>query len=137
MPSPADIPICPYCQQEAKFFAASEHIYGAGRDFGPVWHCEPCKAWVGCHPDGRALGRLADKPLRAAKTAAHAAFDPFVEAKMRKTGCARNTARRAGYKWLAEQLGLTKDECHIGLMDDAMCRRVIEVCQAARQRKTK
>lgn len=122
---------CDYCQAQAVFHTTSTHIYG--RDLGAVWHCAPCAAWVGCHPDDRPLGRLANKSLRLAKQAAHAAIDPMIEAKMRRAGMSRGQARRAGYKWLAAQLGLTRGETHIGLFDDAMCARVIEVC-ARRER---
>lgn len=36
--------------------------------------------------------------------------------------------RRAGYRWLAARLGIPEDQCHIGMFDVAMCRRVIEIC---------
>jgi hypothetical protein len=65
---------CNYCGRPAKFCAKSDHLYS--RDYGPVWHCGGCKAWVGCHPNGRPLGGLATATLRNARMTAHNAFDP-------------------------------------------------------------
>lgn len=125
-PQPADVR-CDYCGQQAEFSLTSAHLYH-GFNYGPVWQCLPCQAWVGCHPDDRPLGRLANKALRMAKQAAHAAFDPLVAGKIKRDGCSKKQGRNAGYKWLAEQLGLTRETCHIGMFDEAMCSRVIEVC---------
>lgn len=124
---PKDVSVlCPYCGQPAVFCKTSDHVYR--RDFGPVWYCEPCKAWVGTHPDGKPLGRLANAELRKLKIAAHAAFDPLVRGKMRRDGCSLNQARKAGYRWLSIQLGIARTDCHIGMFAEAMCAKVVEVC---------
>ena len=39
--------ICLYCEQPATFRPTSSHVYA--RDYGPLWECRECKAWVGCH----------------------------------------------------------------------------------------
>jgi hypothetical protein len=39
-------------------------------------------------------------------------------------------SRRGAYRWLAEQMGITGDDCHIGMFDVAQCRRVVEICEA-------
>lgn len=122
-------PICPYCERPSTFLASSAPLYG-GRDFGPAYACTPCGAWVGCHPGTKTpLGRLANAELRKAKQAAHAAFDPLWKRKMAKENVGKGFARNAGYAWLAEQLGIHKSECHIGMFDVAMCARVVAVCQ--------
>jgi hypothetical protein len=118
---------CQYCGNPATFRQTSGHVYS--RDFGPIWYCEPCQAWCGCHPDGKPLGTLANGELRTARRAAHAVFDPLVAAKMRKDSCSRNKARKAGYKWLSEQLGIEWNACHIALFDVAMCQRVVSICK--------
>lgn len=103
-----------------------EVIYPHRRDLyeKPFYLCAPCDAYVGCHPGTiNPLGRLANAELRRAKKAAHAAFDP----KWREGGMKRQQA----YKWLSEQLGITREECHIGMMDVDLCRRVVEVCKAS------
>lgn len=121
-------PICPYCEKRSTFLASSASLYG-GRDFGPVYACMPCGAWVGCHPGTTApLGRLADSELRRAKQAAHAAFDPLWKRKMRRESVDKGVARNAGYAWLAEQLGIHRSECHIGMFDVATCARVVAIC---------
>lgn len=111
---------CPYCHGHAEFLASSESVYH-GKDYGPLWICHKCQAWCGCHTNTtRPLGRLADKELRSAKMAAHAAFDPHWKT--------QGFSRATSYKYLAAALGVDPDECHIGMFDVEMCRRVVEVC---------
>ena len=86
------------------------------------YQCAPCDAYVGCHPGTtNPLGRLANAELRAAKMAAHAAFDPLWKSGAKKRGSA--------YAWLADALRIDKKQCHIGMFDVADCRRVVEVCK--------
>ena len=122
---------CDYCSGPATFCPRSDHVYRF--DYGPIWQCKPCQAWVGCHPDGTPLGRLANATLRRAKIAAHAAFDPLIAGKMRRDNCSKQLARKAAYKWLGKQLGLPPAQCHIGMMDEQRCAEVVEVCQIVRQ----
>ncbi|MBO1362066.1 hypothetical protein J2D73_19990 [Acetobacter sacchari] len=119
--------ICAYCGNDAKKIENSSSIYG-GRDYGPAWVCEPCGAWVGCHPDGKPLGRLANKELRMAKQRAHAVFDPLWKRKMERDGLRKGHARAKAYKWLAGCLGIERSDCHIGMFDTAMCQRVVDCC---------
>jgi ssDNA-binding Zn-finger/Zn-ribbon topoisomerase 1 len=98
--------------------------------YGPFYGCTrypACDASHGAHPDGTPLGVPADKETKAARIAAHAAFDQLWD-KASKAG--RAAARRGAYRWLREQLGMTREECHIGRFDKAMCTRVIELCEA-------
>lgn len=119
---------CPYCDKPAVFFPTSERFYS--RDWGAVYACIPCGAWVGCHKGTkRPLGRLANAELRKAKIAAHAAFDKLWQGKMLRDECSKGEARRAGYKWLAEQLDIEPKKCHIGMFDLDLCAKVVEVCQ--------
>jgi hypothetical protein len=120
-------PRCPYCGGLARHLKSSEKLY-QGRDFGPMWVCFGCAAWVGCHPDGTPLGRLANQELRWLKMQAHDAFDPLWKAKHAREGGPKKKARGAGYKWLARQLGIRFEECHIAMFDEDMCRRVAEIC---------
>lgn len=126
--APTPPPICPYCNLASVFLASSESLYR--RDWGPVWYCDPCHAWVGCHKGtDRPLGRLANEELREAKKMAHAAFDPLWKRRMEISGLTQGHARGKGYKWLAGQLGLEPGDCHIGMMDVATCFRVVEICR--------
>lgn len=114
--------ICPYCQQKARL-ADGAYIYPHRRDLAdkPFYLCEPCDAFVGCHPGTlKPLGRLADAKLRSAKSAAHATFDPIWKTKQK--------TRSEAYAWLATELGISPDECHIGMFDFETCRRTVEIC---------
>ncbi|QOR55244.1 MAG: hypothetical protein SHS37scaffold220_13 [Phage 67_12] len=128
---------CPYCARPAVLVTGAT-IYPHRVDLyaKKFWRCAPCGAWVGCHPaagpkgqggigDGTvALGRLANAELRTAKARAHAAFDPLWKSRAMK--------RRDAYAWLAGQLGISRDNCHIGMMDLDACRAVVAAIQARR-----
>lgn len=47
---------------------------------------------------------------------------------MVRDGVSQKIARGAGYKWLAEKLGVDPKDCHIGNMDAATARRVVAIC---------
>jgi hypothetical protein len=93
-----------------------------------IYLCRPCKAWVGVHKGtDKPLGRLANKELREWKIKAHAAFDPLWKAKMSQ-GHSKKSARNSGYAWLAEQMGIPREACHVGMFDVEQCKRVVEIC---------
>lgn len=52
---------------------------------------------------------------------AHAIFDPIWSQGRMK--------RRAAYAWLAAQLGIEVDKCHIAMFDADTCDRVVQICQ--------
>lgn len=122
--------ICSYCGGNAEFAGHGDYLYPYRKDFGPVWACPSCPStYVGCHPNSiLPLGRLADDQLRKAKQAAHQSFDPLWKGKIAIEGCRPHKARKLGYAWLAAQLGIHVDACHIGWFDEAQCARVVEVC---------
>ena len=125
---------CPYCDGDA-VLVTGEVIYPHRHDLNNLffWSCDPCNAYVGCHKKGAPigntrsdgtvpLGRLANASLRKAKSLAHAAFDPLWKSK--------NISRRSAYQWLANELAIDINDCHIGMFDLEMCNRVVEVCHA-------
>jgi hypothetical protein len=125
---------CQYCNAPAVFRKSSEHIY-QGRDYGAVWQCGgSCDAYVGAHPDGSPKGILANKALRQLKMQVHAVFDPlwqnFGTAYPEMKRCSpriRQTMRGRAYSWLAEQLGIAFDDCHVGHFDNARCETAIAI----------
>ncbi len=120
---------CRYCRAEAPLLRFGDAGYPYRCDYGPTYVCVPCGAWVGCHRGTtKALGGLANAELRQAKIDAHAAFDPLWQRKIARDKCNKGHARRAGYKWLADQLGLPVSKTHIGYMSLEECRKVVEVC---------
>lgn len=114
--------ICGYCNDPAQLVTGRE-VYPHIRDLRdtPFYRCVPCKARVGCHPGTLTpLGRLANEELRKAKMAAHAAFDPIWKSKRMK--------RKQAYAWLADELGIANEDCHIGMFEIETCNRVVEIC---------
>ncbi len=133
---------CPYCDRPAALVGGAA-IYPHRPDlFGlKFWQCEPCDAYVGCHKAGswrfergqkirhtgiEPLGRLADATLRAAKQRAHAAFDPLWKA--------GRMSRPEAYAWLASALGISVDNCHIGMFDVDGCGAVVAAVASLGQR---
>lgn len=97
----------------------------AGKRF---YRCE-CGAYVGTHPDTcEPLGTPASTTTRKCRSDAHAHFDAlYKEAGRRKPE--GGSPRKRGYRWLAERMEMTEDECHIGMMNAAQARRVVEICR--------
>lgn len=123
-------PACGYCGCVA-VLTFGKVLYPAREDLWRkmFWACPSCPdVYVGCHPGTQVpLGSLADKALREARSAAHAAFDPLWRREVRP-GVPPNTARSRRYVWLAGRLGIPSADCHIGGFSLELCRRVVEVC---------
>lgn len=118
--------ICPYCGDRSELIDSKE-IYG--RSYGNIYICRPCDAYVGCHKySTNAKGSLANKELRDARQAAHAAFDPIWELKMARSGCDRQSARENAYQWLSRQLNIAREETHIAMFDLLHCQAVVKLC---------
>jgi hypothetical protein len=67
-------------------------------------------------------GRKAEagSPLAIARLAAHKAFD----SKWQSGGMSRSAA----YRWLAKEMGMTRDECHMFQMLETECWEVVRIC---------
>lgn len=130
-----DAPLCPYCGAVSKLFESSARFYN-GRDFGPVWACEPCKAWVGCHAGTtKPLGRLANYELRRWKRAVHWYFDPIWKRRFERKHAldpkyTKAHARGGRYKALAIAMGIPREECHVGMFDIERCRQAIAIIKS-------
>lgn len=116
---------CPYCGAAAEL-VDSKKVYK--RSYGLIWCCvnyPACDAYVGVHRGTDVpLGRMADADLRAWKGRAHALFDPIWRSGRMKRGQA--------YRWLARELGLIRDECHIGMFDVDRCKQVVELMELSK-----
>lgn len=109
--------ICPYCKGISEMIKSKE-IYG--KDYGWLYICKPCDAYVGCHKNSkRPLGRLANKNLRKLKNEAHRYFDKIWKLKI--------LDRTKAYNWLSEQLNIPFDYTHIGMFSEKTCRAVVEI----------
>lgn len=115
---------CPYCGANV-VLRDSHFVYHNNKNYGKMWVCSnfpQCDSYVGCHPGTDIpLGRLADSVLRREKHKAHDAFDTLW-----KSGL---MTRKEAYIWLSAMLHIPQEECHIGMFDVKMCRRVVEICK--------
>ncbi|WP_199153472.1 zinc-finger-containing protein [Chromobacterium sp. ASV23] len=121
--------LCPYCGKEAAL-TTGNMIYPTRPDLAhkKFYRCRPCDAYVGCHGNtDRPLGTPANRELRGLRNRAHAAFDPLW-----KEGDMQLFNDRTGaYKWLSEQLGVPRSECHIAMFNIDQCKKVVELCGRA------
>ena len=76
-----------------------------------------CKAAHGAHADGQPLGIPADKPTKDARIRAHAAFDRL----WKETRMTRSDA----YGWMRGEMGLSRDDAHIGRFTISQCEDLI------------
>ena len=109
---------CPYCGAPTQLVDSAE-IYGHPLGL-KCYICKPCQAWVGCYKGtDRALGRVANKALRRLKHQAHEAFDPIWQEGY--------ITRAAAYEVLSTAFQLPKEQTHIGMFDEELCRKVIRL----------
>jgi len=123
--------VCPYCNGNTEF-TDSAAVYGTIH--GMIYLCRPCQAWVGVHKGtDQALGRLANAELRELKMLAHRWFDPIaVEGLINdfyNVYVSGMSTRAKAYHWLAGQMGIKVEYCHIGMFDTDQCKQVIAICQ--------
>ena len=113
--------LCDYCGTVATLVGGNK-VYPHRKDLYKknFWLCETCGAYVGTHRNDIPLGRLADAELRIEKRKAHKAFDPLWQ-KGKQT-------RSEAYIWLAKKLEINEDQCHIGMFDSDMCKKVVSIC---------
>lgn len=99
------------------------------------WRCQ-CGAYTGCHGDSKSpKGKPAGPETREARIKAHAMFDPMWKAVARRDRCGYDRARGRAYVWLQGQMGMTPEECHIGMMTLAQAQRVQELCEPYQRRR--
>lgn len=122
--------ICPYCDAPVTL-RDSSIIYG-GRSFGDSWICTnfpKCDSYVGCHPGTSIpLGSVANAELRSARALAHRYFDVLWKRKVAREKVSKGHARRKGYAWLAEKLGIPVELCHIAMFNLNQCLKTAEIC---------
>lgn len=114
--------ICPYCNNEAKVFTG-DYVYPHRPDLREKFFyvCFSCDARVGCHKKTKKpMGVLANAELRELRMMTHSTFD-----KLWKRG---KRSRRGAYESLAESLGISVDDCHIGMFGTKNCKKTIELC---------
>ena len=129
-----ETPICPTCNNDAELVNGYTLGYTGGDSPSKMfWHCAPCGTRVGCHEHGVTvrhdktgerfiyyrsdgtwpLGHLASPNMRGMRQRTHFAFDTLW-----KSG---KYDRNEAYDLLAEHLGITREQCHIGLLSIGQC----------------
>jgi hypothetical protein len=128
-------PICPYCSIPAMKTDGVE-IYPHRPDLAAkmFWKCERCGAYCGCHGNtDRPLGVPANAQLRRARMILHERLlDPlwmeadrnpiYTPESNNARRMIRAKARSRVYRYLAQQLGIDRKNCHTGMFDLARCR---------------
>jgi len=111
-----DAPKCLRCREPAALYRIH---------YTPVWACRRCDTRVGCHEGtNRPLGVLADEQTRSLRRQVHGAFD-HIWMEGERAGVARADARHRAYLWLARNLDLQPERCHVALFDAEMCDRAL------------
>lgn len=121
--------VCRYCGGAT----VASIIKKVRRDDKAVRICWDCDAWVGCHEEtGVPFGMVAKEDLRRARILAHEYFDPIFKSglvKILMPGFIKDTSwRQKSYIWLASQLSIPVDECHIGMFDIDFCVKTAAIC---------
>ena len=111
---------CTHCAKEAFIFKHNWKGYPYEEDYGPVWVCLSCAAWVGCHKGTEdPLGTPANAALRQARRRVHAVFDPLWRNKYMRRGKA--------YELLAKMMGLPPEQAHIGMFNMEQCEKANQI----------
>lgn len=112
------IKTCDFCNGPVVKTSNAE-IYGKEFGNGMCYLCRNCKASVGTHNNGKPLGILANREMRALKKCCHELFD-YV---WRFGGLTRSGA----YTILSEKLGIDRKDCHFGHFGIDMLHKSIKV----------
>ncbi|WP_242996567.1 zinc-finger-containing protein [Lacrimispora amygdalina] len=119
---------CPYCKAKAILRPASV-VYGStlkekGRHLYLCTNWPACDAYVSAHKSSLLpMGTLANGDLRHKRIMAHRALSAFQRHGHMETW--------AVYLWLQMQLGLSREEAHIGRFSAEQCEQVIAACRQA------
>lgn len=114
--------ICPYCRKPT-IYTDSKIVYGVS--YGMIYLCFDCDAYVGVHKGtSKALGRLANRELRALKQEAHRLFDVhWLNAKNKRK------KRTEMYKWMSEILDTPLEYTHIGFFKKDTLEKLINLLE--------
>ena len=139
--------ICSHCGSKGDL-VTGKAIYPHRPDLSALsfWQCVACNAFVGCHKTGAKvptkkghivsdgtlpLGTMANAELRRLRSLVHSTFDRY----WRGEACWRlhprfkplsvPARRKECYAWLSEALGITSEQCHIGLFTVNECTKTL------------
>lgn len=120
--------ICPYCSMFALLEMDSSVVYS--KNYGPIWICIECQAWVGCKPKTIIPhGTLANAIVRDLRKKTHTLFDQIWMKDIESKSMSKSAARTQAYEWLASQMKIPIAECHMGMMQEFQLRQAIEILE--------
>ena len=121
--------LCLHCGTDCRLTDGKE-IYPHRSDLHAkaIWKCDSCGAYVGCHPGGnKPLGHAADKETRSARMKLHnQMLDPLWKSAPKDV---RHRSRHRVYAYLAEEMGLDREDTHTGMFCIEDCRRAWRALQ--------
>ncbi|MFM0046096.1 zinc-finger-containing protein [Paraburkholderia sediminicola] len=126
-------PDCDYCGERALLARADDEAYPYREDHGPLWICTACQAWIGIPSRSTRnvpLGRLADAPLRDAKSRLHDMLEPLVAGKVRRDRVNPFEARAKAIRWAAGELGFDPLPASIHNLSLEQCEQAIRYVEA-------
>ena len=103
------------------FFVTGKSIYHGREDLYNKFYylCRTCYSYVGVHRGTKVpLGNIANSKQRKLRRKTHSAFDPLW-----KEG---SMTRSEAYSWMGEVLGLEKKDCHIAMLSEGNCLKLID-----------
>lgn len=115
--------ICSYCGQLTKLVQGSEIYKTENKPYSKkyFYYCKECDAYVGCHPGTKnSMGTVANRRLRKLRNSCHNSFDKIWKDK--------HLTRSQAYKWLAAELNISPEQCHIAMFDEQICLKAIQKC---------
>ena len=116
-------PVCKYCGTKTyltsfkylKFRDKKKHAHKNRL----IYRCPKCNRYVNVHKGtNKPLGFPGDKELRLWRKFTHMIFDEVWK---------KNGNRKKTYTWLARNLGIDIEECHIGMFTSEECELTIEM----------
>ncbi len=115
---------CDNCGSDRIGLTSNSVVYGVQRgDWPYCFYCDECSAMVGCHPNTHLpMGLMATGPTRRKRKQLHVLFDPI----WRLGYISRDDA----YIWLAKELEIESDNCHIGELTLSKLQRALEIMRA-------
>lgn len=133
---------CPYCDAAVQLVTYEDadwpllgHPRPDGTGIESLWMCIPCWAWTRrAHHEYQPTNTVAVAVDRKRRRHAHRWLD-----EMWRTAPAfrRAAARVQAYRWLAGEMGVAEEECHIGLFTGDRLRQALTICIAANRRDGK
>lgn len=125
-PVPHDVE-CPDCRSRMVLRWHSGHerwFYGCSR-------YPACNGYHSARGDGQPLGIPAPQSVRDARKRAHAAMGRLFH---RVAPHRKRDARERVYRWLAEQMEMSRYDCHVSRFDQGLCECVVAICHRASER---